>query len=806
MNTDPRIVALVPCKDGESSIAATVQSLLSEDSIDEVVVIDDGSADATSVRAAAAGACVITLPENSGKGGALRAGVDATPDADIYLLVDADTQTSANQAVHLLPPVIRNEADLVIGVLPSAGGRGGFGLVRDLAAKGIERTTGFRPKAPLSGQRAVNADLLRSLELAPRFGVEVAMTIDALRHGARVTERNVEMEHRHHGKTFAGFLHRGKQGKDVVAALRTRIFSGVFRLSLLIATTAILVGFLLAQATKSPTGVRAIATEMPKAHAVQVILVPGWTWDDIDRNGSDITHFQGLGDLLDAERPHVVGSVATGNIEDIVSVVSSGVKSSAEPKRANARDIRVSVRPLGLDRPHQYPETRIVMGVSDHDESPKLRPIILQGAALNGSFVSATTKRASIVDVTDIAPTVLAMQSGDVPNDLTRPLTFEADTNAVKSAAKAAAHTDFYDRNRAAFIAIYITLQVAIYAFVFSRPRNTRLTALVAAAISAVPLSCMVVQWFTSDISPQLGQWSALFAFTLCIIVFMSGLASRGSITPLRRVLFATILVLVADIATNDTLQLGGFFGSSPALAARYYGLGNVASVLLLAATVLWSVLHVGPGRAIGPIAERQAWWRALAVAVIVTVVAGTPGLGSDVGGLFVYTVTFAALFTALRTGKLPLKRIAQIGAGGLLVIAAAGVADSFRGVASRTHLGDLVADIRAEGVSALTDVVSRKVEANVLGYAFPLNLFIVAAVVAVIVMFLRGQWSDELPLKSPERIGAIAALTSGCLAYGVNDSGIVTLVVISVFLGPFLMVFFRRTRPNIPTLEVVAP
>jgi hypothetical protein len=131
---------------------------------------------------------------------------------------------------------------------------------------------------------------------------------------------------------------------------------------------------------------------------------------------------------------------------------------------------------------------------------------------------------------------------------------------------------------------------------------------------------------------------------------------------------------------------------------------------------------------------------------------------------------------------------------------------DAQRNAGNRTHLGRLFADMGEHGLSPLFETIGRKVDANLFAYAFPWSVFIVAAVAVVIFELFRGRWTGTLPLKSCERIGAIAALVGSAVAYGVNDSGIVTLVLVAVFLGPFLMVFYRQNRWGIPKLEVFRP
>lgn len=91
------IITIVPARNSQR-VEATVRSLSTDHRIDEVLVVDDGSTDDTAERAARAGATVLSLPTNWGKGGAVAAAVTARPDADVYLLVDADLADTAHQS------------------------------------------------------------------------------------------------------------------------------------------------------------------------------------------------------------------------------------------------------------------------------------------------------------------------------------------------------------------------------------------------------------------------------------------------------------------------------------------------------------------------------------------------------------------------------------------------------------------------------------------------------------------------------------------------------------------------------------
>jgi hypothetical protein len=215
-------VALVPARNEEAAVGATVRALRGL-GLDEVVVVDDASTDATAAAALGAGATVIRIPRHAGKGAAMEGALRRLPDADVWLFADADLGGSAAGLGALLVACGRG-VDLAIAVLPPQEG-GGLGSVRRFAAWAIRRLGGVRTTAPLSGQRAITrACLAAARPLAPGFGVETAMTIDVARAGFRVEEVAVPgLTHRATGRGVRGFVHRGRQGIQIAAAVVARI-------------------------------------------------------------------------------------------------------------------------------------------------------------------------------------------------------------------------------------------------------------------------------------------------------------------------------------------------------------------------------------------------------------------------------------------------------------------------------------------------------------------------------------------------------------------------------------------------------
>lgn len=220
-----RVVALVAARDEGDRIGETVTALRALEPVAEVVVVDDGSRDETAPRSLAAGATVLRLDRARGKGRALEGALARLRDraADVWLLADGDLAETAASLDAVLAPVLAGEADLAIATFPP-GQADGFGLVKRAARHAIRLGSGLDVREPLSGQRALTADALEAVRpLARGFGVETAMTIDAVRAGLRVLEVPAELGHRPTFRDVRGFAHRGRQGWDVLRAALPRM-------------------------------------------------------------------------------------------------------------------------------------------------------------------------------------------------------------------------------------------------------------------------------------------------------------------------------------------------------------------------------------------------------------------------------------------------------------------------------------------------------------------------------------------------------------------------------------------------------
>jgi glycosyltransferase involved in cell wall biosynthesis len=224
-----RIIAVLPAYNEEGRVGKAVLALKSSDKISKIFVVNDGSSDRTGEEAKKAGAYVFEIKKNLGKGRALREfflsalAEETLKEDDVILLIDADTAQTSVAAAKLAAKLVEiGKGHFVVAVLPSPLKKGGFGLVKNLARRIIEATTGVRLKAPLSGQRALFWDDLKKVLRAFNYGygLEVAMNYLLLKNGLLPVEVQVEMRHRETGRNLKDFYHRGRQFADVIRVVK----------------------------------------------------------------------------------------------------------------------------------------------------------------------------------------------------------------------------------------------------------------------------------------------------------------------------------------------------------------------------------------------------------------------------------------------------------------------------------------------------------------------------------------------------------------------------------------------------------
>jgi glycosyltransferase involved in cell wall biosynthesis len=181
------VSVVIPAYNEADAIAGVVSALTAAGPWHEVIVVDDGSADATAARAADAGATVVRHPYNKGNGAAVKSGIRHAS-GEYVMIIDGDGQHQADDARRLVSRL--GEYDLVIGARPSAtqatharriGNATLNGLASYLTGRAIpDLTSGFRA--------ARRAHLQEFIHLLPNgFSTPTTTTLAFMKAGYNVT-------------------------------------------------------------------------------------------------------------------------------------------------------------------------------------------------------------------------------------------------------------------------------------------------------------------------------------------------------------------------------------------------------------------------------------------------------------------------------------------------------------------------------------------------------------------------------------------------------------------------------------------
>ena len=188
----PKISVIIPALNEESSVPLVLNEL-PKDLLYEIIVVDNGSTDATARKAEENGARVVTEPRR-GYGSACLKGIAELNDPNIVVFLDADYSDYPEEIIKLVEPIVAGNADFVLGsrmileesrqtLLPQARYGNRLAVFLMCLFFGGYRFTDLGPF------RAIRYDSLQAIGMCDtNYGWTVEMQIKALKHNLKILE------------------------------------------------------------------------------------------------------------------------------------------------------------------------------------------------------------------------------------------------------------------------------------------------------------------------------------------------------------------------------------------------------------------------------------------------------------------------------------------------------------------------------------------------------------------------------------------------------------------------------------------
>lgn len=483
--------------------------------------------------------------------------------------------------------------------------------------------------------------------------------------------------------------------------------------------------------------------------------------------------------------------------------------------------------------------TVIFASIADSGWAPRLQAAAALGPAViagtpdfGGSLLgSLSTRQDGIIQTTDLTPTIVTslgltslIPAGTLVGSPIQAVAVGSSTPPFDAVLDIGLHAieiaplipPFFVALVFVNLIFYVLVAVALNSRFVARlgtraPLDPR-RVLRALSVAGVSIAAIPVATYVANAVPWWRVGAAGWVLLGVVILIIGAITAatllprwrQATTAPIAVVAGLTMAVICYDAATGGKLQVSALMGAPPTVAGRFYGLNNQAFALLATASVLVAVVAADPLVRAGK--RRQAAAIIAGIGVLVTILDGTPGLGSDFGGPPVLVPGFLLLALMALGVRLTWVRVLGVLAAGAVVVLTFSVLDWLRPEDERTHLGRFIDTVLDGG---LWDVITRKVDQNLsnLGGTW-LTLLALGGIALVVLVLARpirelvdapegGPYGwlsggaplrllgDTMPMLGPGLTTLAVVLTLG---FALNDSGIV-IPAIGVSLAVPLLV-----------------
>lgn len=418
-------------------------------------------------------------------------------------------------------------------------------------------------------------------------------------------------------------------------------------------------------------------------------------------------------------------------------------------------------------------------------EQERLAPVIFNGPGFgSGMLASASTRRAGVVTLSDIAPSVLQYFNLTPPADMMgRPVRHEAHKDAVAALLKMNTDAAYQAQRQVAMrggsvvqsIVVVLVMLCIIIGVSYPLKKTAAWVALVPVAVPSAMLCLPLI--YSGGL---VGAIILLTILTLCILG-LSALIFRSPVKAFVAMCAALVAGMAVDLMLGAPISSGSIAGYSLVEGARYYGIGNEMMGTVLGATL------IGLGIALSGSKLNAKIKGALVVVIfaIVFFVIGAPNMGANTGGALAAAPAMLVALLARRGWKPSVRGLALVILITVLLVGGLIALDAMHGAGSQSHMGRVVDTAKDSSGSGFFQIVQRKVTLNFMLLATsPWSRLLGLSLAGSIVLYWLGMRRFGTNFLGKEQAAAALGCCFGVAGgFAFNDSGVLAAATCAVFL-----------------------
>ncbi|WP_026475816.1 alkaline phosphatase family protein [Alkaliphilus transvaalensis] len=415
----------------------------------------------------------------------------------------------------------------------------------------------------------------------------------------------------------------------------------------------------------------------------------------------------------------------------------------------------------------------------------RLTPVVFYGKNIKtGLLVSDTTRRTGIIGNIDIAPTILAhfglnsneMMTGREISSVTS----DNNLNYLRELGLRVLYTS-QQRYRVLYtFAVFEMLAsvVALLAIILKKNIPQKIKGVIAGILLAT-----IIIPFVFLILPLLKITAITYIYIFLIIltiIFVSLIRILAKQDEVGTLILATGLVvlgLVIDILTGQNLIKNSLLGYDPIIGARYYGIGNEFTGVLIGSTLVFSTAIIQK--------NAKFKWGIPFIYILIIMIIGFPKWGANVGGTITAMVAFLYSLFRVFGKQMNIKKWLLIAGLVVLGVGTFALIDLFV-LESKSHLAGAIHQIYRGGPWVILQIITRKLAMNirVMGVTIWSRVLLMAVAVLGILFYKpMGVLKKIANEYSQLTIGWTGILVAAAVGFVVNDSGVVMAAMATIFL-----------------------